>query len=325
MASYITRRLLQSLLVILGVTLLSFLTLHLAGDPTYLYVSERASQEEIEATRKLLGFDRPLPVQYLSFLGGLVRGDLGMSIRSRKPAVDLVLERLPATLELTIFAMIISTTIALPIGIIAATKRGTGWDGGIMLLAMFGQSMPSFWLGIMLLLSVGLQLKLLPISGHVAVLDPMFKGEFGEGLANLPNALRYLIMPGVTIGLFSLARNARLVRSSMLEVLAQDYVTTARSKGLAERTVVIKHAFRNALIPVVTMLGLEFGFLLSGVVVTETVFSWPGVGRLVTNAITQRDIPVVQASVVLFSFLFIALNLFVDLIYAQLDPRIRLA
>jgi peptide/nickel transport system permease protein len=153
----------------------------------------------------------------------------------------------------------------------------------------------------------------------------MFKGNVGEGLANLPDALRYLIMPGVTIGLFSLARNARLVRSSMLEVLAQDYVTTARSKGLAERTVVIKHAFRNALIPVVTMLGLEFGFLLSGVVVTETVFSWPGVGRLVTNAITQRDIPVVQASVVLFSFLFIALNLFVDLIYAQLDPRIRLA
>lgn len=324
MLRYLTRRLLQSLLVILGVTLLTFLTLHLAGDPTYLYVSERASQEEIEATRKKLGFDQPLPTQYANFLGGLVRGDLGMSIRSRKPALDLVLERLPATLELTIFAMIISTTIAIPIGVISATKRGTGLDGGIMLVAMFGQSIPSFWLGIMLLLFVGLQLKLLPISGHVAVLDPMLKGDISEGLTNLPNALRYLIMPGVTIGLFSLSRNARLVRSSMLEVLSQDYVTTARSKGLGERTVIMKHAFRNALIPVVTMLGLEFGFLLSGVVVTETVFSWPGVGRLVTNAITQRDIPVVQASVVLFSFLFIALNLLVDLIYAQLDPRIRL-
>ncbi|MBI5670528.1 MAG: ABC transporter permease [Chloroflexi bacterium] len=324
MLRYITRRLLQSLLVILGVTLLTFLTLHLAGDPTYLYVSERASQEEIEATRKKLGFDQPLPVQYVNFLSGLARGDLGMSIRSRKPALDLVLERLPATLELTIFAMIISTTIAIPIGIISATKRGTGLDGGIMLLAMFGQSIPSFWLGIMLLLSVGLQLKLLPISGHVAVLDPMLKGDISTGLTNLPDALRYLIMPGVTIGLFSLSRNARLVRSSMLEVLSQDYVTTARSKGLSERVVIMKHAFRNALIPVVTMLGLEFGFLLSGVVVTETVFSWPGVGRLVTNAITQRDIPVVQASVVLFSFLFITLNLLVDLIYAQLDPRIRL-
>jgi peptide/nickel transport system permease protein len=324
MTNYIARRLLQSLLVILGVTLLSFLTLHLAGDPTYLYVSERASQQEIEETRQKLGFDKPLPVQYLNFLGGLVRGDLGMSIRSRKPAVNLVLERLPATLELTIFAMIISTLIAIPIGIISATKRGTGLDGGIMLLAMAGQSMPSFWLGIMLLLSVGLQMKLLPISGHVPIIAPILKGDLGAGLSHLPDALRYLIMPGVTIGLFSLSRNARLVRSSMLEVLSQDYVTTARSKGLPERAVIIKHAFRNALIPVVTMLGLEFGFLLSGVVVTETVFSWPGVGRLVTNAITQRDIPVVQASVVLFSFLFISLNLIVDLIYAQLDPRIRL-
>lgn len=324
MGQYITRRLLQSIIVIIGVTLLSFLTIHLSGDPTYLYVSERASQEEIDETRKKLGFDQPLPAQYLNFLSGLARGDLGMSIRSRKPAVDLVFERLPATLELTIFAMIISTTIAIPIGIISATKRGTATDGGVMLMAMFGQSMPSFWLGIMLILFVGLQLKILPISGHVPVFDPILKGNPGEGIANIPDALRHLIMPGVTIGLFSLSRNARLVRSSMLEVLSHDYVTTARSKGLSERIVIIRHAFRNALIPVITMLGLEFGFLLSGVVVTETIFSWPGVGRLVTNAITQRDIPVVQASVVTFSVLFIGLNLFVDMIYAQLDPRIRL-
>lgn len=324
MSRYIVRRLLQSIIVIIGVTLLSFLTLHLAGDPTYLYVSERASTQEIEETRIKLGFDKPLPVQYFSFLGGLVRGDLGMSIRSRKPAVDLVLERLPATLELTIFAMIVSTAIAIPIGIISATKRGTALDGGIMVLAMVGQSIPGFWLGIMLILSVGLQLKWLPISGHIPVIDLILKGDASQGVANIPEAIRYLIMPGITIGLFSLARNARLVRSSMLEVLSQDYVTTARAKGLSERVVIIKHGFRNALIPVVTMLGLEFGFLLSGVVVTETVFSWPGVGRLVTNAITQRDIPVVQAAVVMFSVMFILLNLFVDLIYAQLDPRIRL-
>ncbi len=324
MGSYIARRLLQSVIVIFGVTLLSFLTLHLAGDPTYLYVSERASQEEIDDTRRKLGFDQPLPVQYARFISGLVQGDLGMSLRSRKPALELVLERLPATLELTFFAMIVSTLIAIPIGIIAAARRGTATDGSVMLLAMIGQSMPGFWLGIMLILFVGLQLRLLPISGHVPVIDPMLEGNWSEGLANIPRAITYLIMPGITIGLFSLSRNARLVRSSMLEVLSQDYVTTARSKGLSERIVIIRHAFRNALIPVVTMLGLEFGFLLSGVVVTETVFSWPGVGRLVTNAITQRDIPVVQAAVVVFSVMFISLNLLVDLIYAQLDPRIRL-
>ncbi|MBC7871197.1 MAG: ABC transporter permease [Chitinophagaceae bacterium] len=325
MGQYITRRLLQSIVVIFGVTLLTFLTLHLAGDPTYLYVSERASEEEIIAARKALGFDRPLPVQYLSFVGGMLQGDLGNSLRARKPALDLVLERLPATLELTLFALVLSTTLSIPIGIFAAMKRGTSLDGGIMILAMFGQSMPGFWLGIMLILTVGLGLRILPISGHVAVLQPMLDGNFGEAIGNIPEAIRHLILPGLTISVFSLSRNARLVRSSMLEVLSQDYITTARSKGLGERKVIMRHAFRNALLPLVTLLGLEIGFLLRGVVVTETVFSWPGVGRLVFNAITQRDIPLVQAAVVMFSFLFIFLNLLVDLVYAQLDPRIRLS
>jgi peptide/nickel transport system permease protein len=324
MTAYIIRRLLQSIIVIIGVTLLSFLTLHLAGDPTYLYVSERASEEEIIAARIALGFDKPLPVQYANFVGGLLRGDLGNSLRARQPALGLVLERLPATLELTFFAMAISTLIAVPIGIIAAINRGTPLDGGIMLFAMLGQSMPSFWLGIMLILSVGLGLRWLPISGHLPVLQPFFGGDFNTAIANFPQALRFLIMPGITVGVFSLSRNARLVRSAMLEVLSQEYVTTARAKGLAERVIIIQHALRNALIPIVTMLGLEFGFLLSGVVVAETVFSWPGVGRLVFNAITQRDIPVVLAAVVVFSFMFVTLNLLVDLIYAQLDPRIRL-
>jgi peptide/nickel transport system permease protein len=324
MTTYIIRRLLQSVIVIIGVTLLSFLTLHLAGDPTYLYVSERASEQEIIDTRQKLGFDRPLPVQYLSYIGGALTGDFGQSLRARQPAMELVLERLPATLELTIFAMLLSTLIAIPIGIIAAINRGTPLDGGIMLFAMFGQSIPSFWLGIMLILFVGLGLRWLPISGHVPVLEPLFAGNFSEALNNAPDALRYLIMPAITVGVFSLSRNARLVRSAMLEVLSQEYVTTARSKGLRERIVIVRHALRNALIPIVTMIGLEFGFLLSGVVVAETVFSWPGVGRLVFNAITQRDIPVVQASVVLFSFLFVGLNLMIDILYAQLDPRIRL-
>jgi ABC-type dipeptide/oligopeptide/nickel transport system permease component len=232
---------------------------------------------------------------------------------------------MPATLELTLFAILFATLLAIPIGILSATRRGTPLDGGIMLFAMFGQSMPSFWLGIMLILFVGLGLRWLPISGHVPVLEPLLSGDLPKALANLPDALRHLILPGVTLGVFSLARNARLVRSSMLEVLSQDYVTTAKAKGLSRFTVVMRHAFRNSLIPFVTIIGLEFGFLLSGVVVTETVFSWPGVGRLVFNAINQRDIPVVQAAVVMFSLLFVLLNLAVDVIYTQLDPRIRLS
>jgi peptide/nickel transport system permease protein len=324
MWAYIARRLAQSVIVIFGVTLLAFLTLHMAGDPTYLYLPESATEEEIVATRQRLGFDRPLPVQYITYVGGLLQGDFGTSLRQRQPALELVLERLPATLELTIFAMILSITLAIPIGILTAARRGTLFDSGMMLFAMVGQSIPGFWLGLMLVLFVGLQLRWLPISGRIPVLDPLFAGDFGTALGNLPEAIRHLIMPALTVGAFSLARNARLVRSSMLEVLSMDYVTTARAKGLRERIVITRHALRNALIPIITIIGLEFGFLLSGVVVAETVFSWPGVGRLVFNAINQRDIPLVQASVVFFSFLFVGLNLLVDLIYAQIDPRIRL-
>lgn len=324
MTTYLVRRLLQTFVVILGVTLLSFFTLHLAGDPTYLYVSERASEEEVAETRAKLGFDRPIHEQYLSYLGGLLRGDLGNSLRTRTPAFELVMERMPATIELTIFAMLIATILAIPIGIISATRRGTSVDGGIMLFAMFGQSMPSFWLGIMLILVVGLNLRVLPISGHVPIIQPLLEGDVGTAVRNVPEGIKHLILPALTLGVFSLARNARLIRSSMLEVLAQDYVTTARAKGLHNRTVVMRHAFRNSLIPFVTIIGLEFGFLLSGVVVTETVFSWPGVGRLVFNSINQRDIPVVQAAVILFAMLFVGLNLAVDVIYTVLDPRVRL-
>ena len=324
MWQYALRRILQSTIVIFGVTLISFLALHLAGDPTYLYVGERASAEEIARVRAALGFDRPLYMQYLSFLGGLAQGDVGTSLTYRQDAMSVVLERLPATIELTLFAMIIAITLAIPFGIIASVNRGTPIDGSMMTLAMFGQSIPSFWFGIMLILFVGLGLRWLPISGHVPIIQPLLEGNFGEAVQNFPRAIRYLLMPAVTISLFSLSRNSRLVRSSMLEVLSQDYVRTARSKGLKESTVVTRHALRNAWMPVVTMVGLEFGFLLSGVVVVETVFSWPGVGRLVFNAINQRDIPLVQASVILFSLLFVGLNLLVDLLYARLDPRVRL-
>jgi peptide/nickel transport system permease protein len=325
MVTYIVRRLLQSVLVIFGVTVITFLALHMGGDPTYLYVSERASNEEIAATRAKLGFDKPLPVQYYNFAKGLVHGDLGMSLTYRTPALSVVLGRFPATMELTFFALFVAVVLAIPLGVLAAINRGKPLDGSIMLLAMLGQSIPSFWLGIMLILAVGLGLRWLPISGRLPVLDPLLEGDFTLAFERLPHAIRYLAMPGITIAFFSLARTARLVRSSMLEVLSQDFVRTARSKGITEFRTVVHHALRNAWLPVITMLGLEFGFLLSGVVVVETIFSWPGVGRLVFNAINHRDIPLVQAAVIMFSIVFIGLNLLVDLLYAQLDPRIRLA
>ena len=324
MTAYMVRRLLQSVLVIFGVTIITFLALHMGGDPTYLYVSERASAEEIAATRAKLGFDKPLSVQYLHFAEGLLHGDLGTSLTYRTPALTVVLDRFPATMELTLFALIVAVVVAVPLGVLAALHRGRPLDGGIMIFALLGQSIPSFWLGIMLILTVGLGLRWLPISGRVPLLDPLLEGDLFGMLRSLPRALPYLIMPGMTIALFSLARTARLVRSSMLEVLSQDYVRTARSSGLTEFRVIVHHALRNAWLPIVTMLGLEFGFLLSGVVVVETIFSWPGVGRLVFNAINHRDIPLVQAAVILFSLVFVGLNLLVDLIYAQLDPRIRL-
>jgi ABC-type dipeptide/oligopeptide/nickel transport system permease component len=324
MGIYMVRRLLQSVLVIFGVTVVTFLAMHLGGDPTYLYVSERASNEEIVATRAKLGFDKPLHTQYLHFAEGLLHGDLGTSLTYRTPALAVVLKRFPATMELTLFAIVVAVAFAVPLGIFAALNRGRPLDGTIMLFAMFGQSIPSFWLGIMLILSVGLGLRWLPISGRVPILDPLLQGDFGVALTNIPHALPFLVMPGMTIAFFSMARTTRLVRSSMLEVLSQDYIRTAQSKGLAEIRIVLNHALRNAQLPIITMLGLEFGFLLSGVVVVETIFSWPGVGRLVFNAINHRDIPLVQAAVIMFSIVFVGLNLLVDLLYTQLDPRIRL-
>jgi peptide/nickel transport system permease protein len=322
MGAYVVRRLLQSVVVVIGVTLITFIALQIGGDPTYLFVSERASAEEIEATRRALGFDRPLHVQYLSFLGDLLRGDFGVSLSYRQPALDIVLGAFPATIELAVFAFVIAVAFAVPLGVVAALNRGHAVDGSVTLLALVGQSIPNFWMGIMLILFFGLYLRWFPISGHVPFLTPLVQGDVATAFGNLPRALYYLTMPGLAVATYSLARNTRLVRSSMLEVLGQDYVRTARAKGLTEPVVVIRHALRNAWLPVVTMIGLEFGFLLGGVVVTETVFGYPGIGRLLYNAINQRDIPLVQAGVVLLSANFILLNVVVDLLYARLDPRV---
>jgi ABC-type dipeptide/oligopeptide/nickel transport system permease component len=212
-----------------------------------------------------------------------------------------------------------------PLGVLAALHRGTALDGGTMLLGMLGQSIPSFWMGILLILTFGLGLAWLPMSGHVPVLAPLLHGDVVTAVLNLPQAALHLLLPAVTVCFFSLARNVRLVRSSMLEVLGLDFVRTARAKGLGEYGVVVGHALRNAWLPVVTIIGLEFGFLLGGVVVVETIFAWPGVGRLIFNAINQRDIPLVQAAVILLAVAFVLLNLLVDILYARLDPRVRLA
>ena len=324
MGSYILRRLLQSIVVVIGVTLVSFLALQAGGDPTYLYVSERASTEEIEATRRALGFDRPLHEQYLGFVGDLVQGDFGQSLSYRQPAMEIVLDALPATIELTVFALVLALMLAIPLGVLAAINRGTAWDGSVTTFAMLGQSIPNFWLGIMMILFFGLYTRWFPISGHVPFLTPLLSGDFGTAFSNLPRTIYHLILPGIAVGTYSLARNTRLVRSSLLEVLEQDYVRTARSKGLPELRVLVHHALRNAWLPVVTIIGLEFGFLLGGVVVVETVFSYPGIGRLLFAAINQRDIPLVQAGVILLAGIFGLLNLVVDLVYVRLDPRVKL-
>ena len=324
MWTFLARRLLQSIIVLIGVTLISFISLQMGGDPTYLFVSENASTEEIQRAREMLGFDRPLYVQYLSYIWNAMQGDFGNSLSYRQPAIEVVLAVLPATIELTFFSLVLAIGLSIPLGIYAALNRGKPVDGGIMTFAMIGQSIPNFWMGIMMILFFGLYLRWFPISGHVPFLEPLFEGDFATAFSNLPRSIYYMIMPAVAVGTYTLARNARLVRSSMLEVLQQDYVRTARSKGISERRVVIHHAMRNAWLPVVTMIGLEFGFLLGGVVVVETVFSYPGIGRLVFNAINQRDIPVVQASVILLAVIFILLNLIVDMIYARLDPRVKL-
>ena len=324
MWTFLLRRLWQSVIVIIGVTLISFVSLQMGGDPTYLFVSESASEEEIARAREALGFDKPLHIQYLTYLANVAQGDFGTSLSYRQPAMDVVLTAMPATIELTIFSLVLAIALSIPLGIYSALKRGTPIDGGIMTFAMIGQSIPNFWMGIMMIMFFGLYLNWLPISGHVPFLKPLFEGNVAEAFSNLPSSIYYMVMPAFAVGSYTLARNARLVRSSMLEVLQQDYVRTARSKGISERRVITQHALRNAWLPVVTMIGLEFGFLLGGVVVVETVFSYPGIGRLVFNAINQRDIPVVQASVILLAVIFILLNLIVDLIYSRLDPRVKL-
>ncbi len=303
MTRYVARRLVQALVVMLGVSAVVFLALRLGGDPAFLMLPPDATEADRVRFRHELGLDRPLPVQYAVFLRRAVQGDFGMSLRFNQPALPLVVERLPATLELALAALGIALVIAVPAGVLCAVRRNSLYDTLSMLGVLFGQSMPVFWLGIMLILLLAVRLPLFPTSGR--------------------GGLEFLVLPAITLGLYSTARVTRLVRAGMLDTLGQDYIRTADAKGLPRRRVVFRHALRNTMIPVITVIGLELGTLLGGAVITETVFAWPGVGRLVVTAIFQRDYPLVQTAVLITASLFVTFNLLVDLAYGLLDPRIR--
>jgi len=303
--AFLLRRLVHAVFVVWGVVTVVFFLVRLTGDPAALLVDATATREEVARTRQMLGLDRPLYVQYVDFLTSAPLGDFGVSIRERRPAMRMVLEHFwPATAQLALAALVLAVVLPIPLGVIAATHRNGLVDHLSRLGSLFLQSMPSFWLGLMLILLFAVALGgLLP--------------AFGWG------TLRHLILPAVTLAAAPLAQNVRLIRSGMLEVLQHDYVRTARAKGLTERGVIYRHAFRNAAGPFLTVSGVSLGFMLSGTIVIETVFSWPGMGRLIVQAVPGRDFPVIQAAVFLFAMLFVAVNLVVDVLQGLLDPRAR--
>jgi ABC-type dipeptide/oligopeptide/nickel transport system permease component len=304
MKRFLLHQLIQVLVVCLGISIITFLLLHLKGDPVVLLLPLDAGKEEMESFRHLMGFDQPLHSQYVRFLMGAVQGDFGDSLYMKKSAFALVLERMPATLLLTFAGLMISLVIAIPLGIASAIRRYSLVDNLCTMFAVGGQAMPIFWLGIMLIIIFAVNLRWLPASG------------FGTWT--------HLVLPATTLGVFLAPLTMRLVRSGMLEVLSQDYVRTARAKGVSERSVLLKHAFRNAAIPVITVIGLQFGQLLGGAIVTETVYAWPGVATFTVTAIRNSDFPVVQASVFLLALCIVVVNVFVDVLVGLIDPRIRL-
>jgi len=303
MKRYLATAVVHALAVALGVSMLSFVFMRMSGDPVMLMLPPDATHQQIEDFRERMGFNDSLPVQYARFLGGAVTGDFGQSLRHQQPSMGLVLERLPATMELAAAGMALALLVAIPVGIASARRRGSFVDYLGMGGSLLGLSMPNFWVGIVGILIFSVSLRLVPTGGRGTWLQ--------------------LILPAFALGSYLMALIARLTRSGMLEVLSQDYVRTARAKGLSERLVVWRHALRNTLIPLVTVVGLQIGELLSGTVVIETVFAWPGVGRLVVQAVFQRDYPLVQAAVFVLAMIFVGVNLFVDVTYRLLDPRIR--
>ena len=304
MFRFLARRLLLTIPVLLGVATLVFSLIHLIpGDPAQAMLGETASPQEIAELRQRLGLDRPLAEQYTSFLGGLVRGDLGMSLRTSQPVTDVIIERMPATFELAAAAMAFAIAVAMPLGIAAAVWRGTSVDHSAMTLALMGISIPNFWLGPLLAIVFAVELGWLPVSG---------RGTWA-----------HLVLPAISLGAALAAILARMTRATLLEELREQYVQAARARGTSRLRAVVGHAFRNSLIPVVTLIGLQFGAVLTGAVITETIFAWPGIGRLLIQSISFRDYPLVQGCILLIAITYVGVNLLTDLMYGVLDPRIR--
>lgn len=305
MLGYIAKRALYSLFALFGVATVTFFAVFASGDPVLLMLPPGLqSEEDIATVRRIFGLDKPLPQQYADFLLRAVRGDFGRSIRYDIPAMDLVLERLPATIELAVAAVVIGALIGIPLGIIAANRKGSPLDGAIVVFSTLGLSAPAFWIGTMAIVLFAVHWRVFPPSG---------RGQ-----------LEHLVMPAVTLATVQMPVLLRFTRSAMLDVLSREYITTARSKGLLPRVVLYRHAFRNAMIPVVTLLGLEMGTLLGGAVITETVFAWPGIGQLVVDSVLIRDFPVVIAAVLTAATMFVVINFLVDILYLYINPTVRL-
>jgi peptide/nickel transport system permease protein len=304
MRAYLLRRLWQSAVTLLGVSILVFVILRVVpGDPAKMLLPEGAPQSAVDELNRHLGLHEPLWRQYGIFLQSVVRGDFGQSFQYRAPALRVVVERVPATIQLALAAMALTVVVGVSLGILAAVRQGSAYDYAGTVLAVLGQSLPNFWLGIMLMLLFGVTLRWLPTSGF--------------------SDWRSLVLPSVTLAAFPTALVARLTRSSVLEILGQEYIRTGRAKGLGEPRVILRHALRNALIPLLTVLGLQIGTLLGGAVITESIFAWPGMGKLIVDAIFFRDFPVVQTVLILSATIFVVINLLVDVLYTLIDPRIR--
>ena len=304
MRRYVLRRIGLLVPVVLGVVTVVFLIVHhIPGDPVEIMLGEQALAVDREALRHEMGLDKPIHLQYVAFLKGLVRGDLGQSLHTKQPVLTSIARRLPATIELAAAAMAVALLLAIPLGLLAAYKKDSLVDQGSMVFALLGISMPNFWLGPLLIIVFSLKLGWFPVSGR--------------------GSLAHIVLPAITLGTAMAAILTRMTRASMLDVIQSDYITTARAKGVRESLVVLKHAFRNALIPVVTIVGLQIGSLLAGSIITETIFAWPGIGRLTIQAINARDYPLVQGCVLIIALGYVLVNFATDLLYGLIDPRIR--
>ncbi|QTH40511.1 ABC transporter permease [Cohnella sp. LGH] len=325
MLTYIGRRLLQFIPVLLGITVLVFLLLHMIpGDPATVLLGQDAPPDEVERIRNILGLNEPLYVQFFVYLKQLLQGDLGQSIFQDQSVYSLIMKHLPATIELAVFALVIALIISIPLGILSAVKQSSWIDYVSMFFAQLGVSMPVFWMGTLLIIGFSVNLNWLPSFGRGEPLTEAFSTLVRTGnLYDIVQSLRSLLLPAFTLGIMSAALITRMVRSTMLEVLKEDYVRTAEAKGVGTLSVIFKHSFRNALIPIVTIIGLQFGNLLGGAIVTETVFAWPGIGRLVISAISQRDFPLVQGCVLVIALMFALTNLVIDILYTKINPKIQ--